>query len=100
MVIRRACEACERCARRGEQIHHRRPRAAGGSRREDTNSPQNLILLCSPCHSWVESHRQTAYELGFLVRMNFDPATVPIKLGGRWLLLTQDGTYTDAPEPP
>lgn len=50
----------------------------GGSRREDTNTLAALLLLCEPCHFHVESHREEALRLGYLVRQGVDPATVPV----------------------
>ena len=61
--------ACVRCASADGpfQVHHRRPRAAGGTRRLDANSPANLVLLCEPCHRHVESHRTEALAAGLLL---------------------------------
>lgn len=71
-----------RCVRCGDdtclQLHHRRPRAMGGSRDPQTNSPDNLLTLCEPCHGWVESHREEALRLGLLVRQGVDPATIAV----------------------
>lgn len=87
IVINRALMTCERCGRAVShtacQIHHRRPRGAGGSRNPETNSPANLILLCNECHTWVESNRATSYEQGWLVRREHDPAKSPVWLAGR-----------------
>lgn len=80
------------------QLHHRRPRAAGGSRRADTNQPQNLILLSTDDHAWVESHREEAFEHGWLVSQWDDPAEVPVhhyRHGVVYLLA--DGSVSQAP---
>jgi len=79
-VYERAGYRCERCgdADGPFEVHHRRPRGMGGSRREDTNSPANLLLLCTRCHLWTESNRATALERGYLVPQGQDPATVPV----------------------
>lgn len=57
---------------RGWSLHHRRPRAMGGTTREWVNLPGNLILLCGSgtigCHSIVESDRAHYYANGFLIR--------------------------------
>lgn len=105
VVYERAQHGCERCAEhvgpeRGvdHHIHHRRPRAAGGSKRDDTNSPANLVLICPDCHSEVESYREAAYAEGWLVRQTGDPAEVPILIerGNRWVLLSPLGLYLPA----
>ena len=105
-ILERASWLCERCNGglgpvRGTDwhVHHRRPRAAGGSRREDTNSPANCVILCPDCHADVESHRATAQTEGWLVPQTSDPATVAILIdrGARWVYLATDGTYQTNP---
>lgn len=78
-------------------IHHRRPRQKGGTRRPDTNLPQNLLLLCPPCHEAVEVRgRRTAYDNGWLVGSIFDPALIQVLINfERWVYLTPDGRYVD-----
>lgn len=104
-VYERACWSCECCGIavgpwRGTEhhIHHRRPRAAGGSRRPDTNLPSNLLLLCPPCHDDIESHRAVAQSQGLLVTQVDDPATTAVLIRrDRWLYLTTDGHYSRTP---
>lgn len=104
-VYERAGYSCEICTegvgdRRGvdHHIHHRRPRAAGGSRRADTNLPSNLLLLCPPCHAQTESHRGVAQSMGWLVVQGVDPATVAVLVQrDRWTYLTEDGRYSELP---
>lgn len=106
LVLERAQWSCEMCTvalghLRGKdwQCHHRRPRRMGGSQLEDTNSPANLLVLCLSCHELVESERSAAYEGGWLVRQNADPAAVPVLIGAaRWVLLAADGGYDSLPE--
>jgi len=113
LVVDRAGGCCERCGRRLQvdghwiaaySIHHRRPRAMGGSRRAGTNSPANLLLLCgtgtSGCHGWVEAHRVTALANGFLLNQGDDPGAWPVRLhqGIRWL--TDDGGLSTHPPTP
>ena len=93
-----------RCALRGgehvfpgHQVHHRRPRGAGGSRLEDTNSPSNLVLFCAGCHSDTESYRERATLMGWLIPQCGIPATTPIRYRGRWVLLTHDGQIEECP---
>jgi 5-methylcytosine-specific restriction protein A len=94
LVYERDGYSCRRC---GDvdgpyALHHRRPRAAGGSRREDTNLPSNLLLLCEQCHLDVESKRDVSRAFGFLVRQGDDPATVPVRTVNGWVLLHADGS--------
>ena len=104
-VYERAQWSCEVCTegvgdRRGvdHHIHHRRPRAAGGTRREDTNLPSNLLLLCPPCHHDIESHRAVAQSMGWPVPQTTDPATVAVLVQrDRWTYLAVDGRYSDDP---
>ncbi len=101
LVKTRAANCCERCGRSVENVraavHHRRPRAMGGSRKPGTNSPSNLLLLDEACHLAVESSRQISRERGWLVRQNHDPATCPVWLAGRgWSYLTSTGEIVPA----
>ncbi|MFD3426057.1 hypothetical protein [Nocardia fluminea] len=96
IVRRRSGTVCEVCgARRANQIHHRRPRGAGGTRRPETNSPSALLDLCNECHALIESRREWARDHGYLVRQHLDPATTPVWLWGRWVLLADDGQYLE-----
>ena len=100
-VYERAGHSCEVCLcavgdRRGEDhhIHHRRPRAAGGSKRPDTNSPANLLLLCPGCHSDIEANRTISYAMGWLIRQNQNPTEVAVLVHrDRWAYLTADARY-------
>lgn len=82
------------------QIHHRRPRAIGGTRREDTNGQANLILLCAGCHAKVESQRQWAITRGLLVSQYQTPAEVSLRWHGAWVLLHDDGTIQNLASEP
>jgi Predicted restriction endonuclease len=104
-VYERAQWSCEVCCvgvgdRRGvdHHIHHRRPRALGGSKRADTNLPSNLLLLCPDCHADIESHRAIAQSMGWLVPQVADPAAVAVLVQrDRWTYLTADGRYSANP---
>ena len=100
LVLERAGYSCELDGaqigdRRGVDfhVHHRRPRRMGGSQLPDTNAPPNLLILCPTCHETVESQRTVAYEGGWLVRQHADPATTPVLVLARLVLLTVDGKY-------
>lgn len=81
IVIARAgglCEAefVEECNGQAEQMHHRRPRGMGGTRRRDANSPAGILHICLPCHNAIESFRGVARERGFLISQhNVAPAS-------------------------
>lgn len=101
LVLERAQHSCELCLValgpvRGvdHHVHHRRPRRAGGSRAEDTNTAANLLLLCPSCHEVVEVQRAAAYEGGWLLHAEQDPVVVPVLIGAQRLVrLTVDGRY-------
>ncbi len=96
-VANRAVQHCERCghATNVYQWHHRRPRGSGGSKAADTNTAANCLLLCVPCHAWVESNREEALHFGYLVRQGHNPAEVPVWIGWRWVYLTETGGMED-----
>lgn len=86
---------CFRCGNPAAQIHHRRPRGMGGTRRRNTDLPSNGIVLCGVggtdgCHGWVESNRSDAYTQGYLVRQGEEPATVPVLYWGQTYYLLDD----------
>lgn len=101
-VYERAAHSCESCGFgvgpcRGadHHIHHRRPRAMGGTDRPDTNLPSNLLLLCPPCHEGVESRRGEALEAGWLVPQTSDPAEIAVLIHrDRWVYLAAEGGYS------
>jgi hypothetical protein len=62
----------------------------GGSKNPITNGPTSAILLCRPCHQWVESNRSLATDQGWLVPSRVDPGIVPIWRHGQWWLLEAD----------
>jgi hypothetical protein len=109
VVIHRDRGQCALCGDRpdgeratGWSIHHRRPRGMGGTRRDDTNSPANCVILCGDgvtlCHATVESRRSVAYELGLLVRQNRTPSQVPIHHAVHGICwLTDDGEAVTEP---
>lgn len=92
-VHERDGDRCVCCGRSGDlQVHHRRPRAMGGTVLLDTNGQANLILLCASCHAKVESERDWAREHGLLVRQYATPADVPLTWHGVRVRLHDDGT--------
>lgn len=107
-VMVRANFRCERCGVSIQSIpmsiHHRRPRAMGGTHRPETNYASNLMALCGSgttgCHGYLESHRSEAMDYGFIVPQYETPNNVPVKtfIYG-WVLLNDDGTFTTTLEP-
>lgn len=81
------------------QLHHRRPRQAGGSRRPDTNVASNALLLCLMCHTRIESYRSKAYDEGHLVRSGRSPIATPVLYRGEWRLLDDEGNTYRIPAP-
>lgn len=79
-------------------VHHRRPRAAGGSRRPDTNQAANGLAVCDRCHFWCESHREKAFGFGWLVRQTAVPAEVQVLRRGKWVLLDNEGQIHPWPQ--
>ncbi len=76
----------------------------GGTTREETNFPSNLMALCgtgtSGCHGYLESHRTEAIDYGFIVPQYETPHNVPVKTHGYgWVVLNDDGTLTTTLEP-
>lgn len=69
VVVRRRsgglCEARtgERCAGRGQHVHHVLPRSRGGK----DNGSTPLLDVCFPCHEWIHGHPSEARERGWLV---------------------------------
>lgn len=101
----RASHSCEVCGTpvgpvRGEDhhIHHRRPRAMGGTDRPETNWPSNLMLLCPEDHAAIESNRTGALAAGWLVPQHADPAQVAVVVyGPRRVYLDNTGGYALRP---
>lgn len=98
-VLARAFYKCERCKsdfNKGVSVHHRRPRMMGGSKNLDLHQPANLIALCgtgiSGCHGWVESNRNKARELGYLIIKIESAEEIPFQdTNGDWWLIDNDG---------
>jgi hypothetical protein len=106
IILERDHWSCVRCGGglhgvrgRDWSIQHRRARGAGGSRRPDTNTPQNGLSVCGSgttgCHGHIEREREQARAHGWAIRQTDDPLTVPVvhALYGH-VYLTADATVT------
>ena len=79
------------CWDEASQAHHRRPRGLGGSRSPQTGQASNGLMVCLPCHSYVEANRELARDNGWLVRQGYNPTDVPVWRRRRWVLLDDEG---------
>ena len=102
MVAARAGGVCEamfvdECNGQAEQMHHRRPRGAGGTKRKDANSPANLVHICFPCHQAIEMYRLVARERGLLISQHSSVLVshVPVWRRGVRVLLDDWGGVVD-----
>lgn len=92
---------CLRCGSAGGQIHHRKPRGAGGTSDPAINGMANLVWVCQSCHSYIESHRNYAYADGWLVHRECDFETVHlVDLSGQTFFLTDGGDVINVFCPP
>ncbi len=94
LVRERAGGLCERCGfAEAQQVHHRRPRGAGGTRNPAINLPGNLYFVCMLCHAYIESNRVESLDKGWLVASWEVPAAKPIEYRGTWRLLDDEGGW-------
>lgn len=96
IIHRRANGRCEICGLPviDPQIHHRRPRGMGGTKRQESASPSNGLLVHLKCHATVEANRHEALMNGWLVRQDQDPAEMPVRRWDALVLLGNDGSVT------
>ncbi|ORL34997.1 HNH endonuclease [Prescottella equi] len=96
MVLMRSGGNCEvmagpSCLLSAHQIHHRRPRGMGGTRRASTNAPSALLHVCWPCHGHIEANREKALKNGWLVSQGDEPVEQSVLWRGRPVLLDDNG---------
>lgn len=92
-VAHRSGRICERCGlSEWVELHHRRARGMGSTKRPETNYITNSLGLCGDCHRFVESNRTHSLDMGWLVSQYLDPATIPVLYMRRWALLLPNGT--------
>jgi hypothetical protein len=49
------------CREESTQVHHKARRG------KNLNKIETWMAVCGPCHEWIESHANTARELGWLL---------------------------------
>lgn len=101
------CEVSGVALRAGRwSVSHRRPRGMGGTDRPDVHSLANLLAVTgdgvSGVHGWIESHREQARALGWLLGQDTDPAAEPVVLysGRRVALDPRSPLYLPVPDGP
>jgi 5-methylcytosine-specific restriction protein A len=96
LIRERADGLCEYCGvERGTEIHHRRPRAMGGTNQKSTNEASNGLLLCGGCHRWAESHRTDALLMGVLLLQIQNPLKSAVKYRGTYIYLDDAGNLVE-----
>jgi hypothetical protein len=103
------CAGCGHAIRSGLfSIQHRDARGAGGARRPEANSPENLVLLCGTatmpgmcpcgCHLKCEQRDPVMHARGLWLETGEDPAAKPViyatPSGPAEYLLTPDAART------
>jgi hypothetical protein len=87
---RARCEVCGHRLLARVERHHRQRRAVGGDRLA------NLLYLHSDCHAWLHAHPVEARAGGWIVSAYGDPATTPVRLWSKALVLLDDsGGFTE-----
>lgn len=100
-VLERCGGMCEVCGERpASNLHHRRSRGMGGTRRA-IHSPAWLIAVCghgntSGCHGRIESSRPASEAAGWLLAPRDHPSTKPARLAVGVVILLDDGSYGPA----
>ena len=72
------------CGLTATDIHHRRARGMGGTKRPETNYASNGLNCCRPCHIRCEAMKNWARENGFVLWQSDDPSTVPVWWRSNW----------------
>ena len=95
MVAERAGWRCEICGKgvTSPQIHHRRPRGMGGTKRKNSASPANALFLDMECHTDVEKNRYVAIVNGWVLSQSDDPSEKKFRHHEGWKYLTDEGGY-------
>ena len=101
VIKKRAGGYCEMCGMpcQNGQIHHRKPRRAGGSVDPRVSTAANGMYIHSSCHAKVESDRHWAIRRGWLLFAAEYPEEVPIRTWRGWMLLSAAGQTCQVDEP-
>lgn len=96
-----ACEVCGyRLPEKGWNLHHRRARGMGGTRRK-VSCADGLVVCGSGtqgCHGQIETNRAWALQRGYLVSKWEEPVQVPVFTArGAWVIFNHDGSTSPAP---
>jgi 5-methylcytosine-specific restriction protein A len=78
------------------ELHHRRARGMGSTKRPETNTASNGLGTCRECHRLIEANRGLAQTGGWLVDQDSDPAETPVVYRGRRVLLDDLGNLQEA----
>lgn len=65
-----------------------------GATKEAHDVLSNLIHACRRDHEWTHREPAMAYALGLMLRDGSDPLKEPALIQGRWVLLSDDGSYS------
>lgn len=97
LLARRSSYWCEirapGCTSDATDWHHRQRRNCG----DDTIT--NALHACRACHRWTHAHPTAARALGWIVPTWADPARTPVRIRGRWVLLTPTAGKEPTPPP-
>jgi hypothetical protein len=95
-IRQRADNYCEICGRKpGVEVHHRRSRNMGSTKRPETNEPANGLLTCREDHRLIEANPTLAEVMGWVVPQHADPASEMVIYRGRAVLLDNLGNLRE-----
>jgi hypothetical protein len=86
------------CWGRGTDPSHRVSRKMGGrhgAAAVESAQLSCLVWACRACHAMCHHKPLFAERMGWFVREGIDPRTVPVLIGGRRVLLDDEGGMTD-----
>lgn len=118
LVIERDEGRCVRCGVqlcdddgrpfRQYSLQHRRATGMGGSKADDTNAPQNLILVCghatgggwgvqgTGCHHAMEARTSAGWEKGWWIKQAENPLEIPVSTWRGPVFLDAEGGWRHA----
>lgn len=86
---------------RGEAIHkhHRRNRAAGSTKRAETNEASAALHACLTCHDFIGAEPSLSLKVGWLVDQTDCPSSRPVLYRGTFVTLDNCGGFERVPAP-